>query len=94
MSVNRLEVSPQFPTNQFMPESIFEIQGEFIELNKLLKVLGWVQTGGHAKIVIQDGLVLRNNAIETRVRAKLRDGDIVEFEGEKVMLQAATPTKE
>lgn len=77
-----------------MPQSAFEINGEFIELNKLLKVLGWVQTGGHAKMVIQDGLVLRNNAIETRVRAKLKAGDVVEFEGEKVTLRAAPQTGE
>lgn len=77
-----------------MPQSTFEINGEFIELNKLLKALGWVQTGGHAKMVIQDGLVLRNNAIETRVRAKLKAGDVVEFEGEKVTLRAAHQTGE
>jgi len=45
-------------------------------------------------MVIQDGLVLRNNAIETRVRAKLKAGDVVEFEGEKVTLRAAHQTGE
>ncbi len=69
-----------------MSSETFKITGEYIELNKLLKVLGWAQTGGHAKILIQEGQVLRNRAIETRVRAKLTAGDIIELEGQKVEL--------
>ena len=40
-----------------------------------------VQTGGHAKIVIQNGEVKVNNEICTMRGKKLRKGDRVEFEG-------------
>lgn len=64
----------------------FQLTQEYIELNKLLKLLRWVGTGGHAKIVIQDGDVLRNGEPELRVRAKLVKHDVIEFEGQKVKL--------
>lgn len=56
---------------------------EYIELNNLLKALGWVATGGEAKIRIDNGEVKVNNEVETRRRKKMRAGDTVEFEGEK-----------
>ena len=40
---------------------------EYIELNNLLKIFGWVGTGGEAKNVIKQGDVLVNGEIETRV---------------------------
>jgi ribosome-associated protein len=52
-------------------------EAEFIELNKLLKILQIAQTGGHAKLLIQDGLVMLNKQPESRIRAKLRVGDVV-----------------
>jgi len=69
-----------------MKTETFQIRGDHIELNKLLKVLGWAETGGHAKLLIQEGEVLRNNAIETRVRAKLVAGDVIELDGQAVHL--------
>ena len=47
----------------------------YIELNKVLQIIGVAQTGGHAKILIQNGEVLVNGAIETRVRNKLKKND-------------------
>ncbi len=64
----------------------FKVTQEYIELNKLLKLVKWVGTGGHAKIVIQEGEVLRNGTPELRVRAKLKPGDVIEFEGKTVKL--------
>ena len=49
----------------------------YITLNKLLQVLGIAQTGGHAKIMIQNKEVIVNEIVETRVRNKLIKGDIV-----------------
>ncbi len=58
----------------------FTLSGhEFIELNKLLKFLGWVETGGEAKIRIEDGEVSVNGEIEYRKRCKLRAGDKVNY---------------
>jgi len=72
--------------NSTDPTPDFELTSDYIELNKLLKVLGWVQTGGQAKMIIQDGLVLRNGSPETRVRAKLQRGDEIAWESESVRI--------
>jgi len=63
-----------------MTEQNFELkEGQpYIQLNKLLQVLHIAQTGGHAKIIIQNEEVSVNGAIETRVRNKLITSDIIE----------------
>lgn len=66
---------------------IVEITREPVELNKVLKFEGLVATGGEAKRVIDDGLVTVNGAIETRRRKKIINGDIIEFDGEKLQVQ-------
>ncbi len=64
----------------------FKIEGEYIELIQLLKVLGIASTGGHAKFIVDEGEVIRNGEIETRKRAKLIPGDVIEIGGEKIVL--------
>ncbi|MBK7344619.1 MAG: RNA-binding S4 domain-containing protein [Saprospiraceae bacterium] len=61
-------------------------KSEFIELIKLLKIQGLAQTGGHAKILIEEGLVHVNGELEFRKRRKLRPGDTVEIEGNVVQI--------
>lgn len=59
----------------------FNLNGnEYIELNKLLKLLRIVNSGGEANIIIENKDVLVNNVVETQKRKKLRLGDIVKFE--------------
>jgi len=68
---------------------IFNLNGaEYIELIKLLKLLHLVQSGGHAKIVVEDGEVKLNGEVEYRKRAKLRIGDVVETSGKKISIEA------
>ncbi len=55
----------------------FPLSGEYIELIQLLKATTVAQTGGHAKMLVMDELVLRNGEVETRKRAKIRKGDCV-----------------
>ncbi len=52
-----------------------------LRLDQYLKIQGWVQSGGHAKLVIQGGEVSVNGAVETRRRRKLSAGDRVEYDG-------------
>ena len=54
---------------------------EYIQLNQLLKIEQVAQTGGHAKILIEEGEISVNNEVESRIRRKLRKGDIVSAEG-------------
>jgi len=62
----------------------FKLEGEYIELIKLLKAMKLVGTGGEAKIRITEGEVLVNGQIDTRKRKKLRVGDVVDFDGETI----------
>lgn len=65
----------------------YQLKTEYIELVKLLKLLGIAATGGHAKIMVDEGEVRVNNKPETRKRAKLRQGDIVEVNGETIHIK-------
>lgn len=56
--------------------------GDFIELDKFLKLAAIASTGGEAKQLIQSGAVLVNGQPETRRGRKLRAGDEVEYLGE------------
>jgi ribosome-associated protein len=64
----------------------FKIEGEYIELIQLLKALGVAATGGHAKHIVDEGEVIRNGEVETRKRAKLVPGDIVELDDLRIVL--------
>lgn len=65
----------------------FKLSSKYIELVKLLKLIQIAQTGGHAKIMVENGDVLRNGEQEFRKRAKLRAGDVIEVLGEKIVLK-------
>jgi ribosome-associated protein len=58
-----------------------------IRLDQFLKSQGVVATGGQAKLVIQDGLVLVNSSTETRRRRQLRAGDVVQFEDQRLVVE-------
>jgi len=66
----------------------FQLQGEFIELNVLLKLLGLAPSGGAAKAMIADGAASVDGAIETRIRRKLRPGQVVRFADEEIRIVA------
>jgi ribosome-associated protein len=60
----------------------FPLTGEYIELLQLLKATGIAQTGGHAKIIVAEGEVVRDDEVELRKRAKIRKGDTLVVGGE------------
>ena len=64
----------------------FKLKEDHIELMKLLKLLRIAQTGGHAKIIVEEGEVIRNGEPEFRKRAKLVKGDIIEVMGETIRI--------
>ena len=57
-----------------------KIDTPFIRLDSFLKLCDAVQTGGHAKIVIQNGEVRVNGEVCTQRGKKLHPGDTAEFE--------------
>ena len=58
-----------------------EITTEYIKLQDLLKFAAAVQTGGEAKVVIQEGGVTVNGEVCTMRGKKIRPGDDVGFQG-------------
>ncbi|MFT5821076.1 MAG: ribosome-associated protein [Crocinitomix sp.] len=66
-----------------MEKQTFELRNneEFVALNKILKIKQIAQTGGHAKLLIEDRLVSVNGEIESRIRRKMRKGDLISVEG-------------
>jgi len=67
----------------------FEIRGEFIQLDQLLKTTGLCHSGGYAHAEIVAGKVMVDGLVETRKRAKLRPGQRVAYAAEIVELVAA-----
>ncbi|MES2237079.1 MAG: RNA-binding S4 domain-containing protein [Pseudomonadota bacterium] len=66
----------------------FPLHGEFIELNVLLKLMGLASSGGAAKAMIAEGAVRVDQQIETRIRRKLRAGDVVRLGDATINIQA------
>jgi len=64
----------------------FPVEGEFIQLDQLLKAAGLCGSGGEAKQRVADGLVFVDGEIENRKRAKLRPGQRIDFGGETIEL--------
>jgi ribosome-associated protein len=55
-----------------------------ITLGQALKAANVVGTGGEAKVLIQTGEVRVNGKVETRRGLKLRGGDVIEVEDERL----------
>lgn len=64
-----------------------KITTEFIKLEALLKYEGLVETGGDAKLRIQNGEVRVNGEVCTMRGKKLRPGDRVELDGTTVVIE-------
>ena len=63
----------------------FNLEGhDYITLNNLLKVEGWVESGAQAKIVIAQGLVSVDGEIELRKTCKIRDGQLISFDNQQI----------
>jgi len=65
-----------------------KLKEEFIKLGQALKAANVVESGVDAKFVIQDSMVKVNGEIETRRGRKLTGGEIIEFEGQQIKIEA------
>ena len=72
-----------------MREVDFEIRGEHITLDALLKATGLAPSGGGAKAMVTAGKVQVDGQMETRRGCKLRPGQVVAVTGTRVRLLAA-----
>ncbi|MBD5137126.1 MAG: RNA-binding S4 domain-containing protein [Lachnospiraceae bacterium] len=62
------------------------LREEYIKLGQALKAINLVESGVEAKIVIINGEVKVNGVTEYQRGKKLRAGDIIEYNGEKVLV--------
>ncbi len=66
----------------------FKITSDFIKLDSFLKGINLVGSGGEAKLVIADGLVTVNGAVEIRRGRKLYPGDRVAVDGQEFIVES------
>lgn len=66
------------------------LRDDYIKLGQALKAAGLVESGVEAKLVIQDEQVKVNGRIEIQRGKKLVAGDVVEFDGETIKIEAGT----
>ncbi|HNR54610.1 MAG TPA: RNA-binding S4 domain-containing protein [Flavobacteriales bacterium] len=72
-----------------MSSECFEVEGEYVELNQLLKLVGFCSSGGEGKHLVAAGLVEVDGHVETRMRCKIRPGQRIRFAGKEVSIVAA-----
>lgn len=66
----------------------FKINTEYIQLIQLLKAARIAESGGQAKLFVDEGEVLRDGKPEMRKRAKLYPGDEITIFGESIRIIA------
>jgi ribosome-associated protein len=67
----------------------FELRGEFITLDRLLKATGLADSGGDAKAMVAAGKVQVDGQDELRKTCKVRAGQVVAVHGARVRVAAA-----
>lgn len=55
----------------------FQLNGEYVELNQLLKMVGLCDSGGAGKALVAEGVVFVDGQMELRKTAKIRAGSVV-----------------
>ena len=70
-------------------EKTIKIKEEYIKLDSALKLAGFVQTGGHAKLVIANGEVKVNGEVCLMRGKKLYKGDVAEYAGNTLTVSYA-----
>jgi len=72
-----------------MTEAIeFELEGDCVELNQLLKLAGLCDSGGAGKALVAGGQVRVDGQVELRKTCKIRHGQQVECRGLSIRVLA------
>ena len=67
----------------------FELDGDYVELNQLLKLVGLCDSGGAGKAMVADGLVEVDGVVELRKTCKIRAGQRVRCQGTEIRVLPA-----
>lgn len=66
----------------------FNLHGDYVELNQLLKLTGICDSGGAGKAIVADGAVKVDGKQELRKTCKIRAGQVVTLEGVRIRVIA------
>jgi ribosome-associated protein len=66
----------------------FVLDGDYVELNLLLKLTGIADSGGQGKAIVASGAVRVGGAVELRKTAKIRAGQVVCLEAVEIRVMA------
>jgi len=72
-----------------MPTIEFTLEGDYIEVNQLLKLTGIAESGGAGKALVAAGYVQVDGAAEDRKTAKIRAGQVVTCDDVRIVVSAA-----
>ncbi len=67
----------------------FILNGEYVELNQLLKLVGVCDSGGAGKMLVATGDVSVNGKVELRKTCKIRAGQLVTLGDIRITIIAA-----
>lgn len=62
-----------------MQQIEFGLNGEYVELNQLLKLVGVCDSGGAGKMLVASGDVKVDGKVELRKTCKIRAGQVVQL---------------
>ena len=71
-----------------MQQLEFQLKGEFVELNQLLKLVGVCDSGGAGKALVAEGVVSVDGNVELRKTCKVRAGSVVTLGDVRIMVNA------
>jgi len=66
----------------------FELEGDYVELNMLLKLVGLCDSGGTGKAIVASGAVHVDGAVELRKTCKIRAGQFVTLDDVEIRVLA------
>ena len=70
-----------------MPNIVFDLDRDFVELNQLLKLAGVCDSGGAGKNLVASGVVSVDGKQELRKTAKIRSGQVVTLGDVQIRVQ-------
>lgn len=70
-----------------MPRIDFDLEGDYVELNQLLKLAGLVDSGGAGKQLVASGVVRVDGEVELRKTCKVRAGQVVRVDDVEIRVR-------
>jgi ribosome-associated protein len=78
--------------NSAMQNFEFSLDGDYVELNQLLKLNGLCDSGGSGKLIVASGKVKVDGKTELRKTCKIRAGQVVKLGEVTIRVHAAAGT--